>query len=405
MNFFLRLAPCALGWLLAACHSDTKPTAGASTNSVASAPATAAALADSPGACYRQYRGLRPGTTDTLELSLLVAPPRSDNSELEGFFASYHGPDGHPYQLIGYPSRAADSVLLADISPEIVPEGDAGANWRLRRNKTELVGTLNGQPVRLREARSAGSLAFAVRCFADSVVAFPGVRNSPVGHVSLQGLVPQASSPVLEANLLRQMRGDTLPDAPESALPTIWTQCKAEFQKMYRESAQESRQEAAADSSADTNEDVPFGYGLSYEQQTATYVLWNRAPLLSIGVFNYGYSGGAHGNYSTDAATYDTRTGQRLRFADIFRPGTDAQLSKALDQAVRRTLHIPAEDPLDLTLFVTHMPVTRNFYLTSSGAVFIYSPYEIASYAQGEVHVFVPLSELTPLMVPMQQVL
>jgi len=47
---------------------------------------------------------------------------------------------------------------------------------------------------------------------------------------------------------------------------------------------------------------------------------------------------------------------------------------------------------------VKQMPVTHNVFLTNGGAVFTYQPYEIASYAQGELAVFVPLSELRPLL-------
>ena len=144
-------------------------------------------------------------------------------------------------------------------------------------------------------------------------------------------------------------------------------------------------------------EDMP-SYALRYESQQATYVLWNQAPLLSLGFYNYSYTGGAHGNYGTAVASYNTRTGQRLRFADVFRPAAETQLSPILDRAVRRTLRIPANEALDQTLFVKKMPVTHNFYLTSGGAVFVYTPYEIASYAQGEIHVFVPMKELQSVL-------
>jgi len=394
MNSILRLMPVALLALLAACRSDSGSTTTQEQQQPPATPPKAAAPASAPRAFYRQYRGLRPGTSDTLVLHLVTAPLPNFNSDLEGFSATYHGTDGHPYQLLSYPARTPDSLLLADISPEIAPGGDAGPNWRLHYQKHALTGTVNGQRIELREASPPGSLAFAVPYYTDSVVAFPGVSRSPVAHLSLQALLPQAAPPTLEANLLRFLRGDTL---PALALPALWAQRRAEFQQMYREDAQalrhELEQEAAQDSS-----DMPFGYALNYARQVATYVYWNKSPLLSIGVFTYSYSGGAHGMYTTEVATYNTRTGQRLRFQDVFRPGTDAQLSRVLDRAVRRTMHIPAGEALDKTLFVEHMPVTHNFYLTGGGAVFVYPPYKIASYAQGEVQVFVPLVELQPLM-------
>lgn len=120
--------------------------------------------------------------------------------------------------------------------------------------------------------------------------------------------------------------------------------------------------------------------------------------MLSVGYFSYNFSGGAHGSYGTTAASYDLRTGRRLRYADIFVPAAEGQLSALLGRAVRPLLGLAPADPLDKLLFVKEMPVTPNVFLTAGGAVFVYQPYEIAAYAQGEVRVFVPLAELQPLL-------
>ena len=393
MNSFLRLAPVVALALLAACHSDTKTSQSATTSQLPKAPETAAAPAvvDSPGAAYRQYRGLLPGQPDSITLDLTTAPRRFDEAEQQGSFASYYGADGHPYQLASYPSASPDSVLLFDVSPEMTDNQQEGPTWRLLRAGDNLTGMRNGQPVRLRAVRPAVRLA--VRYMADSVVAFPGVKNSPAAHITLQALMASAAPEALNSNILRDLRGDTLANLPAPQLAQLWAGQLDRYQKMYREDVAASR-----DNPRDASDDIPFGYGLRYDEQQSTYVLWNRAPYLSLGFYSFSYTGGAHGNYGTTTATYDTRTGQRLRYEDIFRPNSEAALSKILDQAVRRTLHIPVTQPLDETLFVKTMPVTHNVYLTGGGAVFTYTPYEIASYAQGEIPVFVPLAELQPLL-------
>jgi hypothetical protein len=394
MNRLFRLAPLSFS-LLAACHSDTKTSQSTSTieQPLAAATSPTPVIADSPGAYYRQYCGLLPGSTDTITLNLTVAPRRSDDTELAGAFGSYHGPDGHPYGLASRATIASDSVLLFDVSQEKADNNQEGAIWRLHRQGTALTGTYKGQPLQLREVNVADMMPLTVHYYADSIVAFPGVAKSPVAHLSLQVLLPKANAAALTDNIMRDLRGDTLSRLPAPRLPQFWTKQLANYQKSYREDAREGRENLRGAST-----DMPFGYGLSYEDQQSVYVLWNQAPLLSLAFYGYSYTGGAHGNYGTTAATYDTRTGQRLRFADIFRPNSEAQLGKILDQAVRRTLHIPATQPLDETLFVKTMPVTHNVYLTSGGAVFIYTPYEIASYAQGEIPVFVPMAELQPLL-------
>ena len=392
MNRLLRLAPLGFS-LLAACHSDTKTGQSAAT---ASKPvvtdAAVPALTNSPGAYYRQYRGLLPGAPDSITLDLLAAPRYSEGTEVTGVFGSYSGPDGHPYQLASRPT-SADSVVLFDASQEAGTMYPNGTNWRLLRQGTALVGTYNGQPLRLREVHGAGVLPLVVRCYTDSIMAFPDVAKSPAAHLSFQALLPQTGNEVLSANILRDLRGDTLPNLAVPQLPQLWARHRADYQKLYREDAEAGRKNLH-----DASDDMPFGYGLRYEQQQSTYVLWNQAPLLSLSYYGYNYMGGAHGDYGTYAVTYDTRTGQRLRFADIFRPGSEAQLSKILDRAVRRTLHMPATQPLEENLFVKTMPVSHNVYLTSGGVVFVYLPYAIASYAQGEIPVFVPMADLQPLL-------
>jgi len=390
MKRFLLAASAALAGCLAACQSDSKP--GTITQRPDQPAADQPTLpAGRAGASYRIYRGLLPGSTDSITLHLLIAPRHANDTEMAGVFGSYHGSDGQPFLLTGEPNANPDSVVLSDSSPEkLAPDTYIGPRWALRRVGAELRGTYAGQPLQLRERRPPGSLPLAVQHFADSVAAFPELPNSPYGQVSLQALVP--ANAALATNILRDLRGDTLPRQPVPALAQLWQQQRADFQKTYREDAADSRP------APEDSVDGPFGYGLRHEQQQATFVLWNQAPLLSLGYFSFNFSGGAHGIYYTNVVSYDTRNGQPLRFADIFRPGSEAKLSPLLDHAVRRTLRIKADEPLEETLFVKTMPVTKNVYLTSGGAVFVYAPYEIASYAQGEIQVFVPLTQLRPLL-------
>ena len=394
MNSFLRLVPLALAALLSACHSNTKSVVKVQISlPVASHPKAPAASPGSSTSFYRQYRGVHPSSADTLELHLLVAPQPHLNAEFLEAIATYYGSDGHPYRLM-VSQNVPDSLLLTDISPEMALEGKTSPNWRLHYEKRGLVGTLNGQRIQLQEVHPIGSLSFDVRQYVDSVVAFPGVEDSPLGYISLQALVPKGATPALEISLLHSSQPTERPAFPQ---PAHWAkQCLA-FKKEYQQAAKSMRQEAEKEGPADDSE-KPFSNELNQTQQEAAYVLWNRAPLLSIGVFHAAYTGGAHGSYSTQVVTYNTRNGQQIRFDDVFRPGTDAQLSRMLDRAVRLTMGIEEDEPLDKTLSVAHMPVTHNVYFTSGGAVFVYSPYEIASFGEGEVHVFVPLAELKPLM-------
>jgi hypothetical protein len=391
MNHFLYALLGLLG--LAACNSQP-----ASTPASGSAPQVAA-LASSPGTYYGVYRTLLPGQSDSSTLHLVSAPRSFDGAT--GHFGSYYNTDGQPYTLQGQPSASPDSVVLFDTSPEKAGRSENSTSyWRLRRQtgRGNLAGTVAGQPVWLRLVPPAGgALTFVVRYFADSAAAFPKEAKSPKSRISLQALVPAgkpaAVGDTLTANMLRDLRGDTVAGLPPLPLADFYKQQRQQFFKDYREDAVGSRP-----ASADTAGIGTYGIGMNYEDQTATYVLYQQDNLLSLGFFHYNYSGGAHGNYGTTGASYDLRTGRCLRYDDIFQPTAKARLSALLGQAVRPLLGLAPSDPLDKQLFVKQMPVTHNVFLTAGGAVFTYQPYEIAAYAQGEVRVFVPMAKLRPLL-------
>lgn len=388
------LSCAVLGLGLTACQSGQEKKVADQPR--ASTPPPTAAPADSPGAWYRQYRGVLPGSTDSITLQLQCWPRLTNDSESAGVTGSFAGADGQPFQLNGdyAAAHAADSVVLIDYNPEhMAPEAQSGPVWRLRREGRALTGTVDGQPVHLREARLLGSMQLVSKYFRDSTAAFPGQPTSPHAHISLLALQPVGpATSLLRDNMLRHLRGDTLDNQSAPKLEELWEQQRRAYAADYRQDAGEQQQEMKGDT-------LP-SYALRYDSQQLMYVFWNQAPLLSIGYFGYSYTGGAHGMYATQAVTYDTRTGRALRYADIFRPDAKARLGALLDQAARRQLRLAPTAALEGPLFVAHVPVTTNVFLTSGGATFIYTPYEIASFAQGEIRLFVPFSDLRPLLNP-----
>lgn len=402
LRHFLRvgiLGGCAT---LAACQST--PDAKTPPAIVAAEPAAtqaAASTADSVGAWYRCYRGTLGNSADSITLHLQAWPGSPENPNATSYYGSYSAADGQPYE-VGSPFDGSrppvDSVILRDRRPGPLVARRPAPLWRLHQVGDQLTGTRGRQRVQLRRVRAAGSVALAVWLRADSIAGLPGTAKSPYAHLSAQTLVPiggdAAVRTALTAGLLRALRGDTTDGQPIPTFDQLWQQTRSRYTRTYRRDA------AALAANPDTDStDLPL-YALRYVNQTQTQVFWNQQQLLSIGIFRYDYAGGAHGMYSTQAFTFDTRTGRRLPYAAIFRPGSDEQLRTLLGQAVRRTLKKGRSVPLKDFLFVDEMPLNHNVFLTSGGAVFIYQPYEIASYAQGEVRLFVPVSLLRAVLQP-----
>lgn len=104
----------------------------------------------------------------------------------------------------------------------------------------------------------------------------------------------------------------------------------------------------------------------------------------------------AHGNYGTLYVNYDLENGQIIELTDII--SSDA-LPAVLDRVkdIARTMSA-VTGPTDIDA----LPAGDNFYITASNEiVFSYQPYEVASYAQGEIQIPVPAcliaTSLTPL--------
>ncbi|RPD50364.1 DUF3298 domain-containing protein [Hymenobacter sediminis] len=396
--FFCLLSSAGLSALLSGCNSRSDKPGGQTATTPPGATKSEPSLTDSPGTWYRQYRGVLPGSTDSITVHLQRlsdAPGETTLGRLVGF---YTASDGHPYELAGDTPADTDSLNLRDISAEVTDKNYVSLLWRLREQGATLVGTRNGRPVQLRLVQPPHGIQLVARSFASKVLARPDhPQDTIMGHVSLHALVPVSgvARKALTANILRGLRGDTLDTQLAPTLDALWKEQLSSFTSDYQQEAGLMLTELENDTSSYR----PFAT-LRYEDQTSTYVLWNEGDLLSIGYFGYYYGGGAHGNYGTTVCSYDTRTGRSLRSADIFRPGTEAQLEKLLGRYARLTLGLKPTQPLSDALFENTLPATSNVYLTSGGAVFVYAPYEVASYAQGEIRVFVPLSALQPLLKP-----
>jgi hypothetical protein len=113
-----------------------------------------------------------------------------------------------------------------------------------------------------------------------------------------------------------------------------------------------------------------------------------------MGFTHYGYTGGAHGNYATTVVSYDPEKMKSIERKDVLKPGHEKALQAALNQSARKRAGLSAGGNLGDAYFVEEIPFTDNFYLTNKGMVFSYPPYEIASYADGQVELFVPFTAL-----------
>ncbi|UKS26367.1 DUF3298 and DUF4163 domain-containing protein [Paenibacillus sp. HWE-109] len=112
---------------------------------------------------------------------------------------------------------------------------------------------------------------------------------------------------------------------------------------------------------------------------TAYYeIKTNERNVLSLTLWNYTFSGGAHGLTIQNALTFSTETGKSYALKDLFKPGSDyvGKLS-ALIQAELKTRDIPL-----LVDFKAIRP-DQDFYIADKSLVIYFQVYELAAYVYG----------------------
>lgn len=115
------------------------------------------------------------------------------------------------------------------------------------------------------------------------------------------------------------------------------------------------------------------------------------------------YSGGMHGNISCIAANYDMTTGDVLTFGSIMHENAHKEdfikmvVAHLKDHAEEYYLYEDFETAVHQRLGGDEN-LYEDFYFTSTGLNFFFSPYEIAPYSSGIITVEIPYADLPGLI-------
>lgn len=104
----------------------------------------------------------------------------------------------------------------------------------------------------------------------------------------------------------------------------------------------------------------------------------NEKGVLSLSLYNYAYTGGAHGVTLQHSYTFDIASGKSYSLADLFKPGS--AYVKRLSDLVRE--QIESRRITTLEPFRTILP-NQPFYIADRALVIYFPLYELTSYAFG----------------------
>jgi len=159
-----------------------------------------------------------------------------------------------------------------------------------------------------------------------------------------------------------------------------------EYKKMIQEAIRKANEDNEASS--------------SLEYRVDARVLQHSTHLINIEMNYNAYTGGAHGNYGTLSLFFDPQSGKRLSFKDIL-PNQEA-LKEIAESFFRKAHKIPTHESInnaDAFWFENDtFDLPHNILLDKEKITLVYNPYEIASFAEGQIEVDIPLTQVKHLL-------
>ncbi len=123
--------------------------------------------------------------------------------------------------------------------------------------------------------------------------------------------------------------------------------------------------------------------------------------VFSMSCQEFTFMGGAHPNALVRLASFDARTGKRLRMPDLLAAGSEDALRAAGEKAFRQVRQILDDLPINEAGFWFEngrFQVPENFAVTADGIQFVFNPYDVAPYVMGPTEFAVPYSDIRPLL-------
>lgn len=342
---------------------------------------------------YKHFRGTIGTSPVTMDLVKTTTPYNEEPlPHLSGFY-SY---DKYEQPIPVYGSIDASGAVQ-------ITESDADGTGAIFTGKLDANGSFSGtwadttknlkQDFRLQEVTDSSIVSFDIFPFSDSMKLLPNVVKSPKADFTMDALMPAKNTEgglfeFLRQQIIMDLRGDTvvgnyaklqMSDVQQTARDSFFAHYKADM----------------ADMKIDTT-DEPFS--MSYTIATNIDIVSNVNGLLTLAFKEYSYTGGAHGNHGTRLRTYNIKNKKVVTLDDLFKPNYKSALNAAIVRSAKRHFNVPPKGSLKDRIFHDNVEANDNFMVNGKGILFNYVPYEIASYADGEIQLFVSFEELKGIL-------
>lgn len=372
---------CLFGLLIVSACNNPKN----GTNSTETSDSTVNAKAELTGSFYKRLEGTIAGKKVVMHLQKV-------DDDVSGTY--YY--DGSWLNLSTDTLIGKDSIILTEYSfyESYFTKDFKSPHLSLKWNGNGFDGTWEGgdkakkYPVTFAEKYPDGSYQFNAGIYKDSVKAFASQPKSPVAEISFEYLESKSNDEYGNwLNLeLKKISGVTSQVDRSIGFKNIAAAYFKDYKTQVAEQQKNSR-------------DNDFQAWMNYTNNSQQSVNYNDNGYVVIDFLADAYTGGAHGNYSSVMFCLDVKNKKQMVLSDIIKIDSNT-LQSILERNLRKEYNIKAKDALNTVLFDDFIKPNKNFYFNANGIAFMYNPYEVASYAQGQIVVFIPYSDIKAYLVP-----
>jgi hypothetical protein len=374
----------SLSILIAGCHSSKKKATSADSAVTAIVTRKIAVQEHLPENFYKRFQGIIGDRNVVINLS------RTGKN-----FTGTYDYNGIPVNLVTDKIISQDSIILTEDGLADHYTEDAvtttGVKLHLKWTGTVFSGIrADGKEkssIRLEETYPEGSYAFKIATYADSVQAFLKKKDSPVAHINYEYLMPSGNTPQ-EVWLDKQMKKALDLQKPASSWAAGIKNDATSYLNAYKDEIREMGSQADESSAI-----------LNYYKTQNLYMYYNGNGFVVIKHLFDGYSGGAHNNYATSLYCFDVQNQKHLTLSDVLKIDS-ISLQKLVEKNFRVQYKVEPDSALTTLLFEDHLAANKNFFFDKTGISFLYNPYEVASFAQGQIIVSVPYKDLKKYLNP-----
>lgn len=333
---------------------------------------------------YKMYKGEIAGQSVTVHLVMT-------DENIEGRY--YYDKNGISIGLFGGENKKEKGTyLFKEDPPQRVNEYDY---WTVNITKDSIVGTWTRAgnknityPINLWEHTADDMQRFAVAIITDSTRLLDSF-SEPFAKTSYRLLIPVGSTAKdsFVRSMILQDKGCNGND--EATMYDCFKSTCSTYLDEYKK--------ANADVTGTKQDLISSMY--RWESSEAYNVIYNNDDILILENSGYDYTGGAHGIYGSHYLNIDRRIQKLYGLNDVVIIDSN-KLIRLLEKEARKHFELGQEDDLNDRMLAEELFVSDKFYLTDKGITFVYGLYEIASYADGVIKLFIPYNKMTGLLTP-----